>query len=76
MSIRELFCDVDDFCQAWTLSTERRRLGHRRGPVPRLCPSEVMTLLIPFHQSHYRDFKAYYTQYVAQHLRQAYAPGG
>ena len=74
MSIRELFCAGDDFCQAWTLSMERRRLGRPCGPAPRLCPSEVITLLIHFHQPHYRDFKAYYTQYVARHLRRAYAP--
>ena len=28
-----------------------------------------MTILIHFHQSHYRDFKAYYTQHVSQHMR-------
>lgn len=28
-----------------------------------------MTILIHFHQSHYRDFKAYYTQYVCEHVR-------
>ena len=28
-----------------------------------------MTILIQFHQSHYRDFKAYYTQHVCQHMR-------
>lgn len=28
-----------------------------------------MTILIHFHQSHYRDFKAYYTDYVLERLR-------
>ena len=28
-----------------------------------------MTILIHFHQSHYRNFKAYYTQHVCAHLR-------
>jgi hypothetical protein len=27
-----------------------------------------MTILIHFHQSHYRTFKAYYTEYVQVHL--------
>jgi hypothetical protein len=31
-------------------------------------PSEIMTILILFHQSHYRTFKAYYTEYVHRHL--------
>lgn len=34
-----------------------------------MCISEIITLLIHFHQSHYRDFKAYYCDYVCQHLR-------
>ena len=31
--------------------------------------SEVMTILSAFHQSHYRDFKAFYLKHVCQHLR-------
>lgn len=31
--------------------------------------SEIMTTLILFHRSHYRDFKAYYTGYVQERLR-------
>src|ERR1700694_656946 len=31
-------------------------------------PREVMTILIHFHQSQYRTFKAYYTEQVQVHL--------
>jgi len=31
--------------------------------------SEIMTSLIYFHQSHYRNFKAYYTEHVCQQLK-------
>lgn len=31
-----------------------------------------MTIVILFHQSHYRDFKAFYLGYVCRHLRQAF----
>ena len=61
MSILELFCHVDDFCQ-WMATWENAKLlgvARKRGPAPRLSLSEVMTILIHFHQSHYRDFKAY-----------------
>jgi hypothetical protein len=34
----------------------------------RLAPSEVMTIVIHFHQSSYRNFKHYYIKYVGQHL--------
>ena len=70
MSILELFCDVDDFCQRLATWENAKLLGvgRKRGPAPRLSMSEVMTILIHFHQSHYRDFKAYYTQHVCTHL--------
>ena len=42
--------------------------GKQRERQGQLCPSEVMTILIHFHQSHYRTFKAYYTEHVQVHL--------
>ena len=70
-SLLELFCDVDDFCQiflpVWRkqlLSTGEMQRRRERS----LSVSEIMTILIHFHQSHYRDFKAYYTDYVLGRL--------
>ena len=34
-----------------------------------MSPSELMTILILFQQSHYRTFKAFYTEHVQYHLR-------
>lgn len=75
MDIVALFCEVDDFCQQFEprwqqhLLTSGERQRHREGT---LCLSEVMTIVIAFHQSGYRTFKAYYTRYVAQALRWAF----
>jgi len=70
MSILELFCDVDDFCQAFAQQPQWPQLGRgKRGPQPGLSLSEVMTIMIHFHQSHYRTFKAYYTEHVLKHRR-------
>jgi hypothetical protein len=75
MSILELFCDVDDFCQTWAGYGWPLQLGQpKRGPKPSLVLSEIMTIMTHFHQSHYRDFKAYYLQHVLKHL-QAEFPG-
>ena len=41
---------------------------HRVRP-GQLSLSEIMTIIVYFHRSHYRDFKHYYTEYVAVHLR-------
>ena len=70
MSRLELCCDVDDFCQEFAQPQPWPALGRgKRGPQPSLSLSEVMTIIIHFHQSHYRTFKAYYLDYVLKHLR-------
>ena len=70
-SLVELFCHVDDFCQVFLPMMEKKLLstGVRTRKRDRsLTMSEIMTLLILFHQSHYRNFKAYYLEYVVPHL--------
>jgi len=71
MSLLKLFCDVDDFCLLFTLWHDHQLLGqgNKPGPKPKLSASEIMTIIIYFHMSHYRNFKNYYTQYVMKHLR-------
>jgi hypothetical protein len=74
-SLVELFCEVDDFCQVFVPRWEQHLLGsgHRqRRRAKQMHLSEMMTIVIDFHQSHYRDFKAYYTQHVSVHLRREF----
>jgi Transposase DDE domain len=70
MSLLELFCDVDDFWLRFEPQWQANQVqaGQQRRRRGQLCPSEVMTILIHFHQSHYRTFKAYYTDHVQVHL--------
>lgn len=61
-SLVELFCSVDDFCQAFLPTLEQHLISSglkSRRRARSLAMSEIMTILIHFHQSHYRDFKAY-----------------
>jgi hypothetical protein len=67
MSVLELFCDVDDFCQAFAPVWEQTLLddgNRRRQRSGQLCLSEVMTIMIHFHQASYRNFKKYYEEHV------------
>ncbi|PQQ23952.1 IS982 family transposase, partial [Photorhabdus luminescens] len=63
----EIFCDVDDFCRFFIPQWEqfcldsRHRLRRRQG---HMSPSEIMTILIFFHRSHYRDFKHFYLEHI------------
>ncbi|MCC7129703.1 MAG: hypothetical protein B6D39_12605 [Anaerolineae bacterium UTCFX2] len=76
-SLLELFVHVDDFYQAFLPHLEQQLLSS--GAIQRrrerwLSISEVMTILIHFHQSHYRNFKAYYCEFVLPYLRNEF-PG-
>lgn len=70
-SLLELFVHVDDFCQAFLPKLKQHLLSSgaiKRDRERSLSISEVMTILIHFHQSHYRNFKAYYCEHVLPHL--------
>lgn len=72
MSLLELFCAVDDWCEEYATVRQGKQQGNGQKTRERkgdMYLSEMMTLLIHFHQSHYRDFKAYYTEHVQVHLR-------
>lgn len=72
MSILDLYCSVDDFWRQFAPQWQQRLLtagSRRRMRESELHPSELMTIVIAFHQSHYRTFKAFYTEHVQQHLR-------
>ena len=65
-SLLELFCDIDDFCQTFVPQWNQQRLTHgeqQRQRTRQLCLSEVMTILVYFHQSSYRCFKHYYLKH-------------
>lgn len=76
-SLLELFCDVDDFCRTFVPIWQKQMLSAgeiQRQRARSLRVSEIITLLIHFHQSHYRNFKAYYTEYVLVRLSREF-PG-
>ncbi|MCB1213024.1 MAG: IS982 family transposase [Chlamydiia bacterium] len=57
-----LFCIVDDFYKEFEVEWERRLIDNRkRKRASCLAMSEIMTIIIFFHNSGYRTFKKYYT---------------
>ncbi len=76
-SLVELFVSVDDFCIQFSPKFNQMLITNgaiKRQRARSLSISEIMTILIHFHQSHYRNFKAYYCEYVQVHLRKEF-PG-
>lgn len=67
----ELFCVVDDFCQQFLPHFEQQLLnleGKQRKRSSKMSPSEIMTIVIHFHQSQFRNFKAYYQTVLQKNL--------
>ena len=75
MSIIALFCEIDDFFLAyekWKPATHclpKETPLETRGCPRKLHPSEVMTLLIAFHESGYRTLKHFYQRHVCVYWR-------
>jgi hypothetical protein len=72
MSLLELFVSVDAFCQIFLPVWEQKLMSdgsQKRRRTGQLSMSEIMTIIIYFHQSRYRNFKAYYTEHVCKYLR-------
>ena len=66
MSLLELFCDIDDFWQIYEPIWKRSLLsnGKHRLRKLKMSMSEMMTIVVHFHQKRYRDFKTYYVEHV------------
>lgn len=72
----QLFCLIDDFCKTFEPQWKKKLIENvdkqKLKKVTRSCGlslSEIMTILVHFHQSGYRTFKHYYTFYVQGTLR-------
>ena len=62
-----MFCNLDDFCNWFEPQWESHLLSQglkRRSRRRQLSLSEIMTILISFHRSYYRNFKHYYLAHV------------
>lgn len=73
--LEAIFVDVDDFFvkfePAWR--THLIESGQRqRFKESKLSTSEVMTIVIAFHQSGFRDFKSFYNNLVCRYWRNAF----
>ncbi len=77
LSLDALFCHVDDFCSCFEAQWRKKLLNHgaiKRFRAKNLCLSEIMTILIAFHQNHSRNFQHFYLNHVKQQWHLAF-PG-
>lgn len=70
--VTQIFVDVDDFCKDFNQSSlvklgQPAELGKKRNRKAGLSNSEIITILICFHHSGYRTFKAFYNEHVREY---------
>jgi len=76
----ETFCTFDDFCKSVKTQWEAMQItkgelsGRKRGPECGLIDSEIMTILVLYHASRFKNFKTFYNGVVLGMLR-PYFPG-
>lgn len=71
MDRTELYCSIDDFWKSFKEEWDKHLINSsktKRGPEPELTISEMMTIIILFHQSNFRTFKYYYN-FVSSYLK-------
>ena len=77
MCIIQLFCDIDDFFIEYEQQMASKPLpdtetSKKRNRPSKLHKSEVMTILVAFHQSGQSTFRQYYLEHVCKELRWAF----
>ncbi|MBV8453832.1 MAG: IS982 family transposase [Deltaproteobacteria bacterium] len=73
--LTEVFCEVDDFCQAFEARWKTCLLGvgaAPRGPKLGLAVSEIITLLLVLHSSRFKYLKNFYHGFAIPLLRQCF----
>lgn len=68
--ITELFIYIDDFCKQYELFMNKDKLPLTRCPTrtPGLHVSEIMTIILLFHQSPTKNFKSFYERYLPLYI--------
>ncbi|WP_420801004.1 hypothetical protein [Piscirickettsia salmonis] len=67
LTLISLFCVIDDFCQELLPQWNAILLedtNKKRNKPSQMSTSEIMTIMIYFHKSNYRNFKMYYLHVI------------
>jgi len=75
MSLTRLFCDVDDFCQWFMVEWEKTQIEDgtkKRRRSRSLSHSEIITIIIFYHQSGYKTFKWFYERHVCKRMQKEF----
>lgn len=72
MELEKLFWEIDDFCAIFEENFKSKFIApqkQQRQRKSQLCLSEVMTIIVYFHHSSYRNFKDYYQKNLVKYYQ-------
>lgn len=72
MELVALFYLIDEFCKEFEPKWRKQRIASgtaQRNKPCRMSLSEILTIIVHFHQSNHKTFKYYYLNYVCTQLR-------
>jgi hypothetical protein len=73
--ITEIFVSIDDFYQEFTYQMKKNQLmseNKKRNRAFTMSQSEIMTIMVLFHLSGYKNIKHFYAFYVKDHLKREF----
>lgn len=67
----EIFCQIDDFCKFFEKEANIKLIGSEKkvGRTRQLTTSEILTIIVYFHASGFKNFKTYYETMIRGYLR-------
>jgi len=71
----DIFCSIDDFCKHFEECGGKNFIENprrKRNRVYRMSLSEIMTIEVMFHFSHYRTFKDFYVNNILKNYREEF----
>ncbi len=66
--ITEIFVLTDEFCHEFNKTVSRHSIGNQPKRKPRMCQSEVITIMVLFHFGAFKNLKHFYLFYVKVHM--------
>jgi hypothetical protein len=77
MHLTEIFYEIDEFCKQFEKQAEKRFLSdgqNKRDRAFQLSLSEVMTIMVCYHESGYKTFKDFYEKHVLIYMKADFHP--
>jgi hypothetical protein len=77
MQLTEIFYEIDEFCKQFEKQAEKRFLSdgqNKRNRSFQLTLSEVMTIMVCYHESGYKTFKNFYEKHVLVYMKADFHP--